>query len=113
MPKHVLKTIKRSDLINSEFNALPITSGPFKLNRWMRNQAIILDADKKSGFFNPLSINGIIFKIIPDYNSRLMQLLNGELDLVENIKPEDIERIRQNERLDVKAVGDREYDYIG
>jgi len=113
LPKHALESIERSQLVNSEFNQKPITSGPFKLTKWVRNQAIFLEADKTSGFFNPGSINGIIFKIVPEYTSRLLQLINGELDLVENIKPEDVKRLQQNDRIDVIAVGGRQYDYIG
>ena len=113
VPKHALENIDRSQLINHEFNQDPITSGPFKVSKWIRNQALFLEADKKSGFFKPESITKLIFKVVPDYNSRILQLKKGELDLVKGIKSEDINQLKEDERLNINSVKDRMYDFIG
>ncbi len=113
LPKHALMDIERAELINDEFNQNPITSGPFRVSKWIRNQALYLEADKQSGYFRPESITGLIFKVVPDYTSRILQLKKGELDLVEDIKSEDIDQLKEHDRLNIEAVGDRLYDYIG
>jgi peptide/nickel transport system substrate-binding protein len=75
--------------------------------------AIHLDIDSSSFLFNPDNIQKIIFKVIPDYTSRINQLKTGEIDLVENIKSEDINEISASKELKTVSLRGREYDYIG
>jgi peptide/nickel transport system substrate-binding protein len=113
IPKHAFEKIKRNEIQTSEENFKPVSNGPFVLSKWERNQSIILKVNKSSFLYNPGNINELIFKIVPDYVSRINQLKNGEIDLVEDIKTEDILDLQKNENLKIVPVKGREYDYLG
>lgn len=113
IPKHIFGKINKSEISKSEINFNPVSSGAYKLKSWERNQAIVLEANKKSFLYKDGMIDEIIFKIVPDYNSRLMQLQKGEIDFAELIKPMDVRDLRENNRLKIASVKGREYDYLG
>ena len=113
LPSHIYGKIKRDELNTSETNFNPVSNGPFKFLRWNRNQNITLTVNTKSFLYEPDNINELVFKIIPDYISRTLQLNKGEIDLMELVKTEDIEDMRKNQSLNIVSVVGREYDYIG
>ena len=113
IPKHIYDKIPRKDFATAKQNMAPVCNGPFLLSSWERDQSLILKANKNSYLYNPDNISELIFKIIPDYNSRLTQLKNGEIDLMDLIRPDDIEDLKQDKSISIIPVKGREYDYIG
>ena len=113
LPKHVFEKIPRKDIATADINFHPVSNGPYKLQNWDKNQSITLTADSSSFLYHNGIINKIIFKIIPDYNSRLTQLKKGEIDLTELIKPEDAPALEKNKDIVIVPVKGREYEYVG
>lgn len=113
IPKHLYNGIKREDVATAELNFKPISSGPFKLHKWERDQKIHLKADSLCYLFNDENIQEIIFKIIPDEFSLLTQLKNGEIDLIEDIESEKVKELDGNEKLNVGSIKGRNFDYVG
>lgn len=113
IPQHIFQNINRKDLETSEQNFNPVTNGPFVLAGWDKNQSIRLRANKNSFLHNDDGVDEIIFKIVPDYNSRLTQLKREEIDLAELIKTEDINDLKNQKHLKIASQEGREYDYIG
>lgn len=113
IPKHIFEKINREELPNSEINFTPISNGPYKLEKWDRNQSIILKANKNSFLYQPGMIEELIFKIVPEYNSRLTQLKNNEVDLIENVKSNDAVLLDEIDFINKGFVKGREYDYVG
>jgi peptide/nickel transport system substrate-binding protein len=113
IPTHIFKDIKRDELSNSEYNFKPVSSGSYYLKKWDKNQTITLAANKNSFLYNNAQINEIVFKVVPDYSSKILQLQKGEIDLLELVKVDDIEEIESNGDLKIVPVIGREYDYVG
>lgn len=113
IPEHIYSEISRDQIANSEINFNPVSSGPFKLKKWNRNQTITLEADSNSFLFTSGQAAELIFKVVPDYTSRILQLRKGDLDFVELVKVEDIEDLKAEDKLSVISIVGREYDYIG
>ncbi|OGV06537.1 MAG: hypothetical protein A2499_00370 [Stygiobacter sp. RIFOXYC12_FULL_38_8] len=113
LPKHLFKNIKREELATSDIGFKPIGSGPYILDKWDRNQSIQLVKNAKSVLVNGNTIDKIIFKVIPDYNSRINQLRKGEIDITENISPEDMRDLKSDNDIVMIARRGREYDYLG
>lgn len=113
IPKHIYEKIERKNIQTASENFNPVSNGPFSLLKWERNQSIILIPNKTSFLYNPESIKELIFKIIPDYTSRINQLKNGEIDMTEDVKTDDITDLKNNGNLEVVPIKGREYDYIG
>ena len=113
VPKHIYDKISRKDFSTAKQNLAPVSNGPFLLSKWEKNQSLILKANKNSFLYNSDNISELIFKIIPDYNSRLTQLKNGEIDLMDLIRPDDVPELKQSKNINIIPVKGREYDYIG
>jgi peptide/nickel transport system substrate-binding protein len=112
IPKHIFDEYDRKDIETAEANFNPVTNSPFVLKKWDRNQTITLGVNKNSFLYNPENINELIFKIIPDYTSRLTQLTKGEIDLMELITTEDIDEVKNSEIVELMTIEGREYDYV-
>lgn len=113
LPKHMYAGTKREDIETAELNFNPVTSGPFKLYKWDRDQKIHLRADSTYYLFNPKSIQEIIFKIIPDEHSQLTQLKKGEIDLIEDVSSEKVQELIENKNVIIGSIKGRNYDYVG
>lgn len=113
IPKHVFVKYERKNMATAKENLEPVTNGAFKLSNWSKNQSISLGVNTNSFLYNEKSIKEVIFKIVPDYNSRLTQLKKGEIDLTELVKPDDINELKRYSHLGIKPVKGREYDYVG
>jgi peptide/nickel transport system substrate-binding protein len=113
LPKHIYEGIKREDIETAELNFNPVTSGPFKLYKWDRDQKIHLKADSSCFLFNPENVQEIIFKIIPDEYSQITQLNKGEIDLIEDVSSEKVQDLIGNKNIAIGSIKGRNYDYVG
>ena len=113
IPKHIYEKYKRKDLGTAEENFSPVTNGPFVLKNWDRNQTITFSANENSFLYKPEKISELIFKIIPDYKARLLQLKKNEIDFMELISTEDVSDLEELENLNLNTIDGREYDYVG
>jgi peptide/nickel transport system substrate-binding protein len=113
LPKHIYEKKNRRDLFSSDRGTSEVSNGPFLLDKWERNTAISLKRNETYSDWGDQAPEYITFKIIPDYNSRLIQLRNGEIDMAEDIKPADAEELKKINHLIVGYIEGREYDYVG
>jgi peptide/nickel transport system substrate-binding protein len=80
-----------------------VGTGPYKFVKWTRGQEIVLEANTEY-FKGEPKVKTLIFKIIPEYSTRIAALLSGAIDLVGHVAPEDIPTIEANKGLKVQAV---------
>jgi len=113
IPKHIYERINRQNYAALAPSSAPVTSGLYRFVKWNKDQAIILKADKKSFLYAPGAVNEIVFKVIPDYNSRITQLKKGEIDMMEDIRPDDIKSLKKSGILNIVPLKGREYEFIG
>ncbi|MBI1804107.1 MAG: hypothetical protein HYR77_06525 [Ignavibacteria bacterium] len=114
LPAHAFdSTLHRESLKESPLNHWPLSAGPFKLKSWKAMQQIELEANQSSVLPYPAKLSGLIYRIIPDYHSRLMQLASGEIDVFPYINVEDALQLAQNDsNINVQSLGERFYDAI-
>ncbi|MFO7447959.1 MAG: ABC transporter substrate-binding protein [Ignavibacteriaceae bacterium] len=113
LPEHIYSNIKRKDLAQKEKELPVVSNGPFKLKTWEKNQFVSLIANENSFLHNPENVNLIVFKVIPNISNRLIQLKKGEIDLVENVRPDNLSTVKSDSKLVIMPVRGRSYDYIG
>jgi peptide/nickel transport system substrate-binding protein len=113
LPKHLLDTIPRAAWRTSALARQPVGDGPFRLVEWRPNESIELAAD--SSFFGGVpGAARIIWRIVPDFNAAIGQLVGGEADFVEAvIGPENIERVRATSHLRLVEYASTVYAYLG
>ncbi|NWF90184.1 MAG: hypothetical protein HXY50_12080 [Ignavibacteriaceae bacterium] len=113
LPKHVLSKIPRRDLSTTNIEKILVTSGAYKLSDWKRNESISLKAVTNSFLASSDMVKELIFKIIPDENSRITQLRKGEIDLIEDVGTEFISDLKKEPQIKVTSRTGRDYDFIG
>jgi len=113
IPKHIWSKYKPEEFPQVQANFEPVTSGPFKLSKWERESIISLRIDSSNFLYDPENIKEIIFKIIPDYKSRIIQLKTNAIDLSNNIKSEDVDELKLTGDVILSTLRGRDYDYIG
>lgn len=88
---------------DDEFNAKPIGSGPVKFASWVKDDRLILDANR--GYWGgKIDADQVIFRPIPELSARLAALLKGEVDLITKIPPDHVERVSKAPNTKVEGV---------
>lgn len=67
-----------------DFSQHPVGSGPFKLRVWDKKQKIVLEAN--ADYWGPIKpyLKTVIFRSIPDNNTRLQEMMAGNLQVMDN-----------------------------
>ena len=112
LPKHFYSKFKRENIPTLQTKSY-ISNGAFAVERWEKEEAIILTKNPKSFLVKDETVKKIIFKVIPDYQNRINQLLTGDIDLMEDIKIDDIITLKEDSTLLVVPIEGRDFAYIG
>jgi peptide/nickel transport system substrate-binding protein len=85
MPAHLL--VGYADLNRIAYNERPVGSGPFRVVRWAHGDSITLAANPFYWRGKP-RLDEIVYRIIPNPNTRLEVLRTGEVDAYLDVDPE-------------------------
>jgi peptide/nickel transport system substrate-binding protein len=91
MPAHLLQGY--SDLNRVAYNQRPVGSGPFRVVQWLRGDRITLAANPFYWRGKP-RIEGLVYRIVPDPNTRLQELRAGEADAYFDLDPQLLPQAR-------------------
>ncbi len=82
-----------------------IGTGPYKFKEWVQGQRLVLIKNEDYwGPFKP-AWDEVVFRVIPEAEARITALLNGEVDVIANVPPQQVERVNASGRAN--AVGTR------
>lgn len=115
VPKHVLAAADRPTLRGHEMGKKPLSYGPWRLADWKPNSLIVLEPNPN--FSGPAELkpklNRVIFRILPEYSTRLIELESGKVDMMQGITVADADKLREK-NPDIRLVrrGWRSNDYI-
>ncbi|GJM45410.1 MAG: peptide-binding protein [Gemmatimonadota bacterium] len=113
LPEHLLKDAPRDQLVATDFARHPVGCGPFKFSRWEPQQFVELVANDDYFEGRPY-LDRVLFRIVPEKTSLITQLETGEIDVMPNVPPHEIERLRKSAKhIRIQASEDRNYTYIG
>lgn len=116
VPSHLLSdaNIDRKTLRQHPLNATsPLASGPWQLARWDKNERIAFEPNPNWVGTKP-SLRKVIFKVIPSYDTRLLELQNGSIDMMESLQVSDADKlVREHPEIKLVRRGWRAMDYIG
>ncbi|MDR2455290.1 MAG: ABC transporter substrate-binding protein, partial [Deltaproteobacteria bacterium] len=80
IPKHVFDT--GENIKEHPFNVKPVGSGPFKFAEYVPGEYYVLEKFDKFFISGRPKLDRIVVRIIPDINSMVLSLENGELDAI-------------------------------
>ena len=89
VPEHLLGRAPRDRLAQTEFARHPIGSGRFRFASWAPRQRLELAADPGNYRGRP-KLDRVIWNVAPDFGTATIQLLAGDADFLENLRPETL-----------------------
>ncbi|MBC8043660.1 MAG: ABC transporter substrate-binding protein [Rhizobacter sp.] len=113
---HVWKDLDRKFIRKDDRNFNPakiIGAGPYKVEKWTRNQECVLIANEQCTLPYTPKIKRFVTRFVPEYTTRLTQLKTGEADFVQQLLPNDAVVLeRDNPNTEIRERGYMVYDYI-
>jgi peptide/nickel transport system substrate-binding protein len=88
-------------------------TGPFRLVRFTRDEAIILSRNRYHPS-EPETVNGIVIKVVPDATVRALELVEGICDFTENdgVQPDLIPYLTSHSDLSVEESPGTTFQYL-
>jgi peptide/nickel transport system substrate-binding protein len=89
----------------------PSGTGPFKFDQWQKDEFIKLSVYDDYWGDKP-AIDGIIWKVVPEASTRLMEIQSGTVHAIKNIQPEQLETVVSDDQLNLIQVPGSNLFYI-
>ncbi|HTV72997.1 MAG TPA: peptide ABC transporter substrate-binding protein [Candidatus Acidoferrales bacterium] len=90
LPEHLLG--KLADLNHADFNAHPLSSGPWILQRWNHGSSLEF-APNPRYWRGPPKLEHISWRVIPDNDTQLAQLETHEIDVYPTVSEDHLARV--------------------
>lgn len=89
---------------NDNINENPVGTGPYKFVKWDKGQSITLERNTDYWGAKP-DADKIIFKIEKENSVRASDLIAGQIDMTDEVDPNDIPKLQQNNITIFKDAG--------
>ncbi|HZG71720.1 MAG TPA: ABC transporter substrate-binding protein [Chondromyces sp.] len=104
IPEHILLD---ENINETDFNQNPVGNGPFKLKEWGTDHTIVLERNDE--YYGPTpKLDEVVFKAVPDANTRALQLKTGEIDLA-LLEPNQLAGVKEDDAFKVHEVKTADY----
>src|ERR1700761_3970920 len=90
----------------------PVASGPYRLREWLHDDSIVLERNKY--FTLPhSSYDNIIWRVMPEASTRSAELIDGNVDIITGVAPDQIDAINNSDTARVETVVSTRRMYVG
>ncbi|MGE3267836.1 MAG: ABC transporter substrate-binding protein [Chloroflexota bacterium] len=86
-----------------KFIQAPVGAGPYKFVEWQREAQLVTEVHEKYWDAQPAS-KRLTFRLIPETSTRVSALLAGEVDIITNLPPDQVDTVEGESTTYVKAV---------
>jgi peptide/nickel transport system substrate-binding protein len=102
-----------ASLISTNFisQQQPIGTGPFRFVAWKPNETITLERNPDY-WDGPPKLNRLVFRVVPDSATRLIQLQTGQIQGLDGLNPIDLPLIRQDKKLQLITTAGLNVAYL-
>ena len=111
MPRHLLDSVPRAQLLASAFASHPVGSGRFRFGSWDRKRQLVLTADSGNYRGRP-RFDRVIWSVAPDPNAATMAVLSGQADVLEVLRGDAVTKAAQVPTLRTVEYGSLDYGYM-
>jgi peptide/nickel transport system substrate-binding protein len=112
LPAHVFGKMSLAEWPKHAFLESTVVGGPFRLKRYERGALIELERNPAYPKAPLPRLDAVVFRVIPDEEALLNELLSGGIDVMENVLPRAAERVESRRRLRLLRVPDLSYTFI-
>lgn len=96
-----------------EINENPVGTGPFKFVSWTKDDQIVLEKNEDYRKDGLPKLDKVIYKVIPDNAARLIALRSGEVDIIDDVNPDDAAGIESDDDLALYTRSENNVGYLG
>ena len=82
------------------FATNPIGTGPYRFVRWEKDEELVLEANADYWQGVP-PVKRIVFRPVPEASTRLALLKSGDVDIIQNVPPDQVGTIEGDESVEV------------
>jgi peptide/nickel transport system substrate-binding protein len=112
LPRHLLASVPRAEVKSSPFGRAPVGNGPYRIARWESGQYIELSPNPHY-FGRKPRVERVLFKVVPDAVTLVMQLKASEIDVLEAVQTGDLASIREaRPHAEIYTVPSRRMSFI-
>lgn len=86
-----------------KFVQAPVGAGPFRVVEWKREAQLVAEVHDRYWDAAP-AVKRLTFRLIPETATRVSALLAGEVDIITNLPPDQVDTVEQNDGTTVRAV---------
>ena len=86
----------------------PVGSGPYRVAEWRRGSEIVLEAVSED-----VGAERIVFRIIPEASTRAAELMAGNVDIITNVAPDQMDVINASGAAEVNPIQGTRRMYVG
>ncbi|AET70875.1 ABC-type dipeptide transport system, periplasmic component [Desulfosporosinus orientis DSM 765] len=98
--------------MGKDFGAHPVGTGPYIFESWEKDAKITLKANPDYWGGKP-NIDKLVFEVIKEKSLRADKLIAGDVDIIDGVAPEDVERLKGDEHLNVSLSPGMNISYMG
>ncbi len=106
IPKHIAE--EKGDEF---FETNPVGAGPFVFKEWLANDRVVVEAFDDYFDGRP-QIDQIVFRVLPEHTTKVVELETGGVHVVDSLLPEDVQRLQEDDRLEVTIRPGTGFDYF-
>lgn len=111
LPLHIVGGLAPEAVASWPLNSQPISSGQFVLESWERSRRLTLVRNRR--YPGPAALlDRVVFRILPEADTRLVALEAGEVDLVSGLDPDAAGRLARGDKVTIASVGGRRFYYL-
>ncbi len=111
LPRHVVGGLDPAAVGSWPYNSRPLSSGGFVLERWDRNRQVVLVRNPRYPGVRP-HLDRVVFRVLPEIETRLLALETGEVDMVDGIPPTAAGRLAESGRVRIVGTSGRQIYYL-
>jgi len=113
LPEHVLKDVDPGQLRAAVPPRIPMASCPFAVQNWDPGELLVLGSNKRALAGTQPLLDNVVYRVIPDYATRVQQLEQGSVDFVTGLDVRDAARLQGNRNLTVLRQSAATMRYVG
>lgn len=96
-PLAVVADVNAAEEMGESFKASPVLTGPFKAVKYEKDVEIVVERNEDY-WGEKAVLQRVVFKMIPDDNTRIMAIQSGAIDVVENVPVGSLDLFKQKEQ---------------
>jgi len=91
--------------------AKPIGTGAFRFVQWVRDEKLVVERNPDY-WQTPAEASRVTFRFIPEFSARLAALLAGEIDVMKDVPPQNVEMLQSSGKARLRATVSSRINYL-